>query len=145
DFNHHKPMNLERRVNVLIYLNDDWQPDYGGQLELWDAEMKTCVQSVVPLANRCAMFTLSEHSYHGNPQPVNHPEGTTRKSIALYYYTATWDEKQRPLTTQFKTRPGTEDKVDWEVKSRQMVKEYLPPFISRPTLRFMRKIRTPKT
>lgn len=141
DFNHHKQMDLERRVNILIYLNDDWKPEYGGQLELWNEDMTECVQSVVPVANRAAMFTLSKTSYHGNPQPVAHPEGKTRRSIALYYYTATWDHSARDLTTQFKVRKGSDDKTDWQVKSQEFMQEYLPPFISRRAIRLAQKMR----
>ncbi len=140
DFNHHKPMDLERRVNLLIYLNDDWQADYGGQLELWNEDMSACKQSIVPIANRAALFTLSETSYHGNPQPVAHPDGVSRKSIALYYYTATWDETRRALTTQFKPRKGTADKVDWSIKTDQILQEYLPPFIARKAINLHHKL-----
>jgi hypothetical protein len=121
DFNHHKPMNLERRVNTLIYLNKDWRDEFGGQLELWDDAMQNCVQSVVPVYNRCVMFSTTSRSWHGNPQPIAHPDGVSRKSIALYYYTATWREDRRDHTTQFQVRKGTGDKVDWEVKIREFV------------------------
>lgn len=140
DFNHHKPMDLERRVNLLIYLNDDWEAEHGGQLEFWNEDMTECVQSIVPRANRAALFTLSDKSYHGNPTLVNHPDGRTRKSIALYYYTATWDDQQRPLTTQFKRRQGTEDKVDWDVKTDEFLSEILPPIIARKAVRLKHKL-----
>jgi hypothetical protein len=131
DFNHHKPMNVERRVNVLIYLNADWKPEYGGQLELWDNDMKGCVQSIVPMLNRCVMFNTTSFSNHGNPQSVNHPAGVTRKSIALYYYTATWDGAKREHTTQFRARPGTVDKVDWAVRRSELLDDFLPPILRR--------------
>lgn len=89
DFNHHVNMGLERRINLLIYLNDDWSDEFGGQLELWANDMSRCVQSVVPVFNRAVMFNTTSESNHGNPNPVNHPDGRSRKSIALYYYTAT--------------------------------------------------------
>nr|WP_246408527.1 2OG-Fe(II) oxygenase [Parvularcula dongshanensis] len=132
DFNHHKLMDVERRVNVLIYLNDDWKDEYGGQLELWNEDMTEKVKSVVPLANRCVMFTTTGDSYHGNPNPITHPEGRTRKSIALYYYTSTWDEDKVSKTTQFKNRPGTEDRTDWHVRTQELLTEYLPPVLARP-------------
>ena len=86
DFNHHKVMNLERRINVLIYLNKDWDKTCGGQLELWNKDVSKSVKSVVPAFNRCVIFNTTDWSYHGNPEPVKHPAGVTRKSIALYYY-----------------------------------------------------------
>jgi len=134
DFNHHGQMNLERRINLLVYLNPDWKDEYGGQLELWTTDMKTRVHSIVPLLNRCAIFTTTQQSMHGNPQPVAHPAGTSRKSIALYYYTATWDGSQARKTTQFHRRAGSEDKVDWSVRSREFVSEYFPPVLARRML-----------
>ena len=131
DFNHHVNMDLERRVNLLIYLNDDWKDEYGGQLELWANDMSECVQSVVPMFNRAAMFNTTSFSNHGNPNPINHPEGRSRKSIALYYYTSTWDESKRSHTTQFRARPESDDKVDWKVKRRELVDDLLPPIVRR--------------
>ena len=131
DFNHHKVMNLERRINVLIYLNKDWEDSYGGQLELWNRDMSECVESVLPLFNRCAIFSTIADSYHGNPQPINHPDGVTRKSIALYYYTSTWSDAKRDKTTQFKVRPGTGDKVHVGVRNRELIADLLPPIVLR--------------
>ncbi len=134
DFNHHKPMDLERRVNVLIYLNRDWTAEHGGQLELWRTDMSERVHSIVPLANRCAIFTTTAQSMHGNPNPIAHPEGRSRKSIALYYYTSTWDVARMPKTTQFHVRPGTGDRTDWDVRSTQLITEFLPPVLARRVL-----------
>jgi len=131
DFNHHKPLNLERRINVLIYLNEDWTDDYGGQLELWDEPMEHKVKSVVPIFNRCVIFNTTSNSYHGNPQPVNHPKNISRKSIALYYYTSTWSAAKREHTTQFKPRPGHADKVDMQVKVSEFLLDITPPIIRR--------------
>jgi hypothetical protein len=131
DFNHHKPMNLERRVNVLIYLNRDWRGEFGGQLELWSEDMARCEVSVAPLANRCVMFNTTSTSNHGNPQPVNHPAGITRKSIALYYYTATWTGDEREHTTQFKARPQSVDRFDWAVWRRELATDLTPPILMR--------------
>lgn len=131
DFNHHRRLNLERRVNVLIYLNKEWRDEFGGQLELWDNEMKTRVHSYVPHFNRCVMFSTTSHSNHGNPNPVRHPDGTPRRSIALYYYTATWDGTKRQHATQFRVRPGTEDQHDVTVKRGELIADLLPPIVYR--------------
>ena len=131
DFNHHKPMDLERRINVLIYLNKDWPEEYGGSLELWNEGMQDCVRKLAPEFNRCVIFNTTSESWHGNPQPVNHPNGITRKSIALYYYTSTWSALKRDHTTQFKVRPGTEDKTDWRVARSELIADLLPPMLYR--------------
>jgi hypothetical protein len=140
DFNHHKPMDLERRVNVLIYLNEGWEDGYGGELELWEGEMKERRQRIVPLAGRCVMFNTTGDSWHGHPDPVAHPDGTPRRSIALYYYTATWDEDRSSKTTQFKIRPGTEDRTDWKVRTEQTLREILPPILMRPTRKVLHRV-----
>lgn len=138
DFNHHKPLDLERRVNVLIYLNHDWKDEFGGQLELWRTDMSERVQSITPVANRCVIFTTTQDSMHGNPEPVAHPEGITRKSIALYYYTSTWDSSKPARTTQFRTRRGADDQIDWQVKINQTLDDFLPPVLNRQIARARR-------
>jgi hypothetical protein len=140
DFNHHKPLNLERRVNMLIYLNDDWKAEYGGQLELWTTDMKRQVHSIVPLMNRCAIFTTTQQSMHGNPEVVNHPEGKPRRSIALYYYSSTWEADQVEKTTQFKVRPNSGDAFDWAVKADEVITELFPPFIARKAISVRRRV-----
>ncbi len=131
DFNRHYSLPLERRINLLIYLNEDWQPEFGGQLELWANDMSRCVQAITPLFNRAVIFNTTSHSNHGNPQPVQHPENRSRKSIALYYYTATWDSTKRRHTTQFRARPETQDRVDWSVKARELLADLTPPLLRR--------------
>ena len=131
DFNHHKPMNLERRINMLIYLNKGWTNEFGGQLELWDDEMTRAAQSIVPLFNRCVIFNTTSNSNHGNPNPVNHPEEVSRKSIALYYYTATWSPEKKSHTTRFQVRPGSKDHINWSHKIREVALDFIPPILAR--------------
>ncbi len=86
DFNKHPQFGLDRRINLLIYLNEDWQPEYGGDLELWSADMGECVQRIAPLAGRCVIFRTTSTSFHGHPHPLACPPDRARRSIALYYY-----------------------------------------------------------
>jgi hypothetical protein len=101
---HPHKRNWRRRVNLLIYLNHDWKPDYRGDLELWDRQMKGVVQKIAPIFNRCVVFNTDEDSYHGLPDPILCPEDMTRKSIALYYFT---EEATTPTlrATNYKARP----------------------------------------
>src|SRR5947208_11415700 len=131
DFNHHKPMDLERRINVLIYLNKQWKDRYGGQLELWDEAMTSCHQSIVPEFNRGVIFNTTSKSMHGNPQPVSHPDQVPRRSIALYYYTSTWSSGTREHTTHFKSRPNTGDRADYKVRVKEAVYDWVPPIVLR--------------
>ena len=106
DFNLHPHMKVERRLNVLIYLNPEWKEEYGGSFEIWDKEMTRKVASFAPTENRMCCFSTGSDTFHGNPEPVNHPDGLPRQSIALYYYTATWDSSRKEHSTIFKPRPA---------------------------------------
>ncbi len=87
DFATHREFGLDRRLNFLLYLNPNWPEEYGGHLELWDKEMQGPPTQVLPLLNRCVVFSTTATSYHGHPKPLTCPEGIYRKSLALYYYT----------------------------------------------------------
>lgn len=86
DFAWHERLRLYRRVNVLLYLNEDWRDEWGGQLELWRPDMSACAVRIAPRLNRMVIFSTSDTSFHGHPEPLACPEGVTRNSIALYYY-----------------------------------------------------------
>ena len=86
DFNKHPNFGLDRRLNLLIYLNDEWLPEYGGDLELWPPDMRSCVQKIAPISGRCVIFQTTTTSFHGHPHPLTCPANRSRKSIALYYY-----------------------------------------------------------
>ena len=108
DFNRHNKFPLDRRLNILVYLNKDWKEEYGGHLELWDRDMSKC-KKIAPLFNRMVVFPVTDWAYHGHPEPLTCPEGRTRKSIALYYYTNGRPEnevKKGKKSTQFVPRPG---------------------------------------
>ncbi|MDE4918531.1 2-oxoglutarate-Fe(II)-dependent oxygenase superfamily protein [Cupriavidus metallidurans] len=86
DFNRLDGSNLDRRLNLIVYMNPGWKEEFGGCLELWDMEKKVMVDKVIPTMNRCVVFETNEISYHGHPVPVQ-SGGTTRKSLSVYYYT----------------------------------------------------------
>lgn len=86
DFNFHGAWFLDRRLNVLVYLNHGWREEWGGCLELWDRDLSRCVTKVVPTFNRTVIFGTTDVSFHGHPEPVRCPAGTTRKSVAMYYF-----------------------------------------------------------
>jgi Rps23 Pro-64 3,4-dihydroxylase Tpa1-like proline 4-hydroxylase len=95
DFNVHPKLKLDRRLNLLIYLNKDWREEYGGHLELWDPELRACQERILPLFNRTVIFSTTDTSFHGHPHPLTSPAGVTRKSVSLYYYTAGRPESER--------------------------------------------------
>jgi len=146
DFRVNEQLHLNRRINVLIYLNKDWSPSYGGNLELWDRQMKSKVSSVEPIFNRCVIFNTDANSYHGHPDPLNTPENVTRKSIALYYYTASKKiyEDIPAHSTIYVARPDESSNIKKQVAKLRFgnyVKDWLPPVAFRALHKLNRNIR----
>lgn len=106
DFNLVTERDLYRRLNLLIYLNPEWDAAWGGLLELWNQDVKVLYRSVVPTLGRAVLFETSEISYHG-VTAVNCPPSVARRSFAVYYYTREPPENYSgvPHATIFKPRP----------------------------------------
>jgi len=94
-----------RELNLLLFLNEDWKPDYDGALELWDESVERCVRRIDPTFNRCVIFRTSATSFHGVPTGVRCPEGQSRKSLALYYFQDT-GHTLRLKPTHYVPRPA---------------------------------------
>lgn len=103
---HHHNKNWRRRINLIVYLNEGWQPEWGGAIELWNREMSRCEARVQPLLNHALIFNTDEFSFHGFPDRLTCPEGVSRKSLALYYYTPEVDLKAAGRSTNYRARPG---------------------------------------
>jgi hypothetical protein len=106
DFNFDENIKLHRRLNILVYLNPVWEPTWGGEIELWDKDVKHRGVSLLPVLNRCLIFRTDETSYHG-VRPITGPAHVERKSFAAYYYTKEpppgWSGQIH--STVFKARP----------------------------------------
>lgn len=107
DFNLLEKRQWYRRLNLLLYLNERWDPSWGGLLELWDRDVRERHHAFLPVINRCVIFETSEISFHG-VTAVNAPEDTLRRSFACYYYT-----REQPAgvtgvahSTIFRARPN---------------------------------------
>lgn len=130
DFNYHQALKLDRRINMLLYLNKDWEEAYGGELQLWDSSMKHRVASYLPIFNRCVIFSTTDKSFHGNPTPVNLPDNKrARRSIAFYYYTngRPASEVSDPHSTVFRYEKGQESAAD---RARRIGRRWLPPIVA---------------
>lgn len=86
DFNTHPETRLIRRLNLLLFLNQDWQEEWGGFLELWNRQESRCQVRFAPIAGRCVIFETTDNNFHGHPRPLTCPPDRSRRSIALYYY-----------------------------------------------------------
>jgi Rps23 Pro-64 3,4-dihydroxylase Tpa1-like proline 4-hydroxylase len=118
DYNVHPQTKLHRRINLLVYLNPDWQEEWGGHLELWDKTLTHKTHSIAPLFNRAVIFNITDEAYHGHPEPINCPEDQARYSFALYYFTEDRPEQEKnfehsalwfyPENKETQTGSGTE-------------------------------------
>jgi Rps23 Pro-64 3,4-dihydroxylase Tpa1-like proline 4-hydroxylase len=131
DFNRHNKLKIDRRINVLVYMNKDWHEEYGGHFELWDKEMKQAEAKILPLFNRCAIFSTTSTSYHGHPTPLSCPPDRTRKSIATYYYTAGRPEEEvnADHSTLFQRRPEDKEVPAVVSKTKELLRGLTPPLL----------------
>lgn len=103
---HHYHKNWRRRVNLIVYLNPGWHEEWGGALELWDTSMTKCIAKYPPLLNHAVVFTTDDKSLHGFPDPLTCPDNQSRKSLALYYYTAEEETQATSRSTNYHARPA---------------------------------------
>ncbi|SDI66484.1 2OG-Fe(II) oxygenase [Nonomuraea jiangxiensis] len=128
DFNRHRRLNLDRRLNGLLYLNKEWEESYGGHLQLWNKDMTECEHKILPVFNRFVLFATTDDANHGHPEPLTCPDDRARRSMALYYYTngRPEDEVLDEHDTKFKQRPGEE----WKSSLRQTARRWVPPVLA---------------
>lgn len=131
DFNYVEEKKLHRRMNLLLYLNETWDDQWGGGVELWDRKVKRRYQRFSPKLNRCVVFETSEISFHGVEQ-VTCPPGHARQSFATYYYTSEapsgW--KGEKHSTIFRARPDERLK-GWVLMPAERVKRRLERGVKR--------------
>ncbi|HWW28679.1 MAG TPA: 2OG-Fe(II) oxygenase [Steroidobacteraceae bacterium] len=139
DFNHLKKYNLERRINLLLYLNEDWKDEYNGQLELWDRKTMSKAKTISPIFNRCVVFSTTKESLHGHPAPLATPPGIARRSLALYYYTNTWDPAVQTHTTLYYISRHNKVKLRVSRIVRGFILDLIPP-IFRKSFRAIKRL-----
>lgn len=93
DGNWHDLMGVHRRLNLIIYLNKDWDESWGGHFEAWSKtegnKPNQCEKKIAPNFNRTVIFKTDDFSFHGHPTPLKCPSDRSRRSLILYYYTNT--------------------------------------------------------
>ena len=92
DYSIHPYAKLQRKYNLIIYLTPDWDPSWGGGLELWSHDDTSKapdvkVKTIECKFRRAVLFDTTQNSWHGLSEPITCPEGVHRKSIAMYYLT----------------------------------------------------------
>jgi hypothetical protein len=131
--------NLERRLNLLLYLNKDWQASYHGELELWDRSSASRVTTISPIFNRCVVFSTTNESMHGHPVPLATPREIERMSLALYYYTNTWKPEEKVHSTLFQITQNNKTRIRPSRVYRSLVRTLVPP-IFRNSLRAAKQL-----
>jgi hypothetical protein len=121
DYTQHPHLPIFRRLNLLLYLNRDWQADWGGDLELWDHETRTCEASYAPLFNRCIIFPTTAEALHGHPKRLTCPEDHSRKLISVYYWSA--DQAVAASATSVKWISSEHD--EWEQRCAALARTIL--------------------
>jgi hypothetical protein len=128
DFSKHPITGLDRRLNLLVYLNEDWCDEYGGALEIWDRDLKACRKRVSPRFNTVCIFSTSATSFHGHPDPLSCPPDRSRRSIALYYYSGGRPAGDVPESlvghrTLWRNRPGSNDRAEsWRKRLKRRLR-----------------------
>ena len=133
DFNRHPATNLDRRLNVLLYLNRDWDEEWGGALELWSPDMRHCERKLFPHFNRLVVFSTTERSFHGHPHAMACPDDRSRRSVALYYYSNGRPEERGRAAQTHNTvwgQPGVDQfALTPRERLREVVRLVTPPIL----------------
>jgi hypothetical protein len=139
DFNRHRDFGLDRRLNLLLYLNKDWREEYGGHLQLWDRDVTRCEAKVLPIFNRMMVFGTTDFTFHGHPDPLQCPEGMTRKSLALYYFSngRPAEEITGEHSTIFRPRNEKDLELTLRQRVRRLANDLVPPILMRTMRRVL--------
>ncbi len=137
DFNIHNTKDVYRRLNMLIYLNKNWKDEYGGGMEMWNADMTKMEKMVMPLLNRCLIFETSEISYHGYSK-ITLPPGETRKSFYTYFYTPITNREilSQYHDTIFKPKPGDSTLKKVSTNTKETLKNFIKGQLKRAGVKF---------
>lgn len=117
DYSIHPLLHKERRVNLILYLNKDWDRAWGGDLQLWNSEFTRCEAWLPPVFNTAVLFRTSDVSFHGLPAPLTCPEGVGRKSMAIYYVSE--PRQGAPLRHKAEFRP-----LPWQPHDARLARLY---------------------
>ena len=101
DFNWNEQIRLTRRANIILYMNQEWDANWGGDLEFWDFDRTECLIKIEPKSNRLAIWNYDERLIHGHPHPLNCPEHITRQNFIQFYYGSNATHETPPHRSQF--------------------------------------------
>jgi hypothetical protein len=120
DWTQHPVLPFTRRLNMIIYLNRDWDPAWGGALELWDAKDTSAGAKVEPVFNRAVIFPTTAETLHGFPDPMTCPADRSRRSVSLFYWSPDPEAIKEGAPITF--LPGKR-----QTRMRALVRSFIPP------------------
>lgn len=124
DFDRHPRTALHNEMVFITYLNKDWQPEWNGALELWDADRRSCVQKIEPEFGRSLLMLHGPTHFHGHSLPLAPPAGLTRRSVASYFYSNRFarEDRREAMLSTFLFGNGAE-------RQKALAKQLLPPIL----------------
>ena len=133
DFNKHERYFIDRRLNLLIYLNKSWDRSWGGGLQFFDRSMRRSLKTIYPDFNTAVLFTTTSETLHGHPDPLTCPVDRSGKSLAYYFYSAgegLLGTESKRHTTLFYPRQGESLQAGTR-NVRAKINDFIPPILSR--------------
>jgi hypothetical protein len=122
DWRQHPVLPLARRLNMIVYLNRDWDPAWGGAIELWQPGAAAAGATVDCLFNRTLIFPTTDDSLHGFPTPLACPPTRSRQSISLFYWTR--DEDAVRSVKNINWLPGRR-----QTRLKSVLRSCVPPIV----------------
>lgn len=115
DYSIHPKLGLQRKYNLIVYLNPNYKTGWGGELGIWnskDGRPTDLAHTVEPVFNRAIIFETTS-GWHGLEVPNKFPEGQSRNSMAVYYLI----EPEENIETRARAlfAPSKEQENDQEV------------------------------
>lgn len=121
----HPKLGLVRKLNIIVYLNKNWQESWGGELEFWDdkdGEPDNKVLSISPKFNRAVIFRTDGDFWHGLPEMIAAPNGENRQSIAMFYYVKDSNVMDLPTRSRFALTVDQKNNPDLVQKNEERMR-----------------------
>lgn len=96
DFNWNEQLRLNRRLNAILYVSQEWKPEWGGGLEFWNFDQTECLHTIEPRPNRLLLWDYDPRLVHGHPNPISCPPGATRDGLRLFYFNSNATPESEP-------------------------------------------------
>ena len=135
DYSVHPKLDLQRKLNLILYVNPLWKPEYGGHLGLWKSDSNgdpiALEKEIECVFNRAVIFDTSQNSWHGLSTDVVPPEGITRNSLAVYYLTDKPEDCDPRMKVKYAPREDQKDdpKILDLILKRQSITEFDKTYI----------------